>query len=83
MFNIAVNSVCELQAAAVQENAYFSIIVRRLIKYKMNVDSSGFFFFFFYNSCIVSEAGTVLWKAPGEAVVCGQAAFDFYCAELE
>ncbi len=30
-----------------------------------------------------SEPGTVLWLNPGEAVVCGQAAFDFYCAELD
>lgn len=28
--------------------------------------------------------GTARWTTPGEAVVCGQAAFfDFYCAELE
>lgn len=35
------------------------------------------------SGCIVSETGTALWKTLGEAVVCGRAAFDFYCAELE
>lgn len=54
------------------------MIVGCFIKYKMSLDSS-----FFHNSCIVSEAGTALWNAPGVAAVRGQAAFDSYCAELE
>lgn len=54
------------------------MIVGCFIKYKMSLDSS-----FFHNSCIVSEAGTALWSAPGVAAVRGQAAFDSYCAELE
>ena len=62
---------------SVQENAYFSIIFHCFIKYQMNVDSS------IFTTSVQCQAGVVLCEAPGEAVVCGQAAFDFYCAELE